>query len=44
MNEKATNPTWICSKQLVDFVVNLFKQNKNILDEIIEQNKKDSSE
>ena len=44
VNENATNPTWICSRQLVDFVVNLFKQNKNILDEIIEQNKKDSSE
>lgn len=44
VNGKATNPTWICSRQLVDFVVNLFKQNKNILDEIIEQNKKDSSE
>mgnify|MGYP000948241621 CR=1 FL=1 len=44
VNEKATNPTWICSKQLVDFVVNLFKQNKNILDDIIKQNKKDSSE
>lgn len=44
VNEKATNPTWICSKQLVDFVVNLFKQNKNILDYIIKQNKKDSSE
>ena len=34
----------LCSRQLVDFVVNLFKQNKNILDYIIEQNKKDSSE
>lgn len=44
VNGKATNPTWICSRQLVDFVVNLFKQNKNILDYIIEQNKKDSSE
>ena len=44
VNKNATNPTWICSRQLVDFVVNLFKQNKNILDEIIEQNKKDSSE
>ena len=44
VNENATNPTWICSKQLVDFVVNLFKQNKNILDDIIKQNKKDSSE
>lgn len=44
VNESATNPTWICSRQLVDFVINLFKQNKNILDYIIEQNKKDSSE
>ena len=44
VNGKATNPTWICSRQLIDFVVNLFKQNKNILDYIIEQNKKDSSE
>lgn len=44
VNGNATNPTWICSRQLIDFIVNLFKQNKNILDYIIEQNKKDSSE
>ena len=44
VNGNATNPTWICSRQLIDFVVNLFKQNKNILDDIIKQNKKDSSE